>query len=533
MYREIKVAARASRARPDAVAVFVFDRARQVPDGYRPLDDRLGGVLAEVVKRPEFSAALGTITTLRPQQGPQRVFVCGLGDTARFEGNALRTAAAALTRAAHAAGVRRLRLEAMDGVGYRLAPEHAGEALGEGFAIARFEFDQFTGAARAAQKADEAGRSDELALDVPTELRGGLERALTVGQGVNTARRLAATPPNVANPAFIVSEARKLAQRTGLRCSVVDHKKAEELGMGGLVAVGRAGSTPPALICLEWKGPRRSRERSAKAGGSKKQPAAREAGVAGSTGPIMLVGKAITFDTGGYSLKPDGGRNMKYDKCGGMNVLGAMEAVAALKLPVHVVGLIPVAENMIDENAYRVDDILTLANGVTVEVTNTDAEGRLILADALAYGTKRYKPRAIVDLATLTGGVVVALGTGCAGMFCNDATLEDRLSRAAEHTGEKLWPLPLWPEHRELIQSNHADIVNAAPERREAHAIQGAAFLSYFVGSEGAKGLPSIPWAHLDIAGVATRKKDTALYPEGPTGFGVRLLAHLLANWED
>ena len=542
MYDQIKLAPRSSRAKPDALAVFVFDKAKQLPEGYRPLDERVGGVLAEAIQRTEFSAGLGTVTTLHPMQGPQRVFVCGLGDPARFDGNALRTAAARLTRAADDAAVRRLELAVLPGVGYRLGPAQVGAALGDGFAIAQFDFKDYKGAARKAQKQEEPNKPTELTLGVESELRDSVEQALTVGGAVSTARRLSATPPNVANPDYIVSEARKLAQRTGLKCSVIDPKKAAELGMGGLLAVGRAGSTPPALICLEWKGPRqRSRSGSGTGGSSsKKKKSTRSASAAQSQsagaapaqqGPVMLVGKAITFDTGGYSLKPDAGKGMKYDKCGGMTVIGAMEAVASLKLPTHVVGLVPVAENMIDEEAYRVDDILTMANGVTVEVTNTDAEGRLILADAMAYGTKRYKPRAVIDLATLTGGVVVALGTSAAGLFCNDEPLRQRVQQASDFTGEKVWHLPLWDEHRELLKSNHADIVNAGD--REAHAIQAAAFLSHFVGSEGPKGLPTMPWAHFDIAGVAAMKKAGQLFPEGPTGFGVRLLARLLSTWED
>ncbi len=432
MYSEIKLAPRSSRAKPDAIAVFIFDKAKQLPEGYQPLDAQLGGGLAEAIKRTEFSAGLGTITTLYPVQGPQRVFVCGLGDPVRFESNALRTAAAKLTAAADAAGVRRLQLEIMPGVGYRLAPEQVGAAVGDGFVIGHFNFKAFQGAAKKSQKQDETNKNSDLTLEVPSELRDGIEQALAVGHGVNTTRRLAATPPNVADPAYIVTEARQLAQRTGIKCSVIDEKKAHELGMGGLIAVGRGGSKPPALICLEWKGPAQRNRSGSK---SKKKTTRTTATPSGSTtapqGPIMLVGKAVTFDTGGYSLKPDGGKGMKYDKCGGMTVLGAMEAVAMLKLPIHVVGLVPVAENMIDEDAYRVDDILTMYNGVTVEVTNTDAEGRLILADALAYGTKRYKPRAVIDLATLTGGVVVALGSSSAGLFCNDDGLLDRMQRAA------------------------------------------------------------------------------------------------------
>ena len=276
--------------------------------------------------------------------------------------------------------------------------------------------------------------------------------------------------------------------------------------MGGLCAVGRGGSEPPRLVCLEWQ---------------PEKALAKE-------GPLLLVGKGITFDTGGYSLKVGGSmKEMKYDKCGAMAVLGTMEAVARLNLPKRVVGVVALAENMIDREAFRVDDILTFYNGVTAEVTNTDAEGRLVLADALSYSTKRYNPSAVIDLATLTGGVVVGLGSYCAGMWCNDDMLRGRLDAAAETSGEALWRLPLWEEHRDLMRGLHADLVNSAATR-EAHPIQGAAFLSFFVGKDAPTQMPTLPWAHLDIAGVADTEKTGPLYSKGPTGFGVRLLVEMI-----
>jgi leucyl aminopeptidase len=235
---------------------------------------------------------------------------------------------------------------------------------------------------------------------------------------------------------------------------------------------------------------------------------------------VLLVGKAITFDTGGYSLKPAASMDgMKYDKSGGTAVIGAMHAIARLGVACPVVGLIPAAENLVGRRGYRPGDILRMYNGTTVEVTNTDAEGRLVLADALAYGCRTFRPRAIVDLATLTGGVVVALGSECAGAFCADTAWREHLFEAAADTGERLWQLPLWPEHRALLKSTHADLVNAGG--REAHPIQGAAFLWHFVDEDR-------PWAHLDIAGVAEAKKDGDLFVKGPTGFGVRLLVRAI-----
>ena len=272
--------------------------------------------------------------------------------------------------------------------------------------------------------------------------------------------------------------------------------------MGGLLAVGGGAQHPPRIICLEWA-PR----------GTAKQA------------PTLVVGKAVTFDTGGYNLKSTGGKSMKYDKSGGMAVVGILQAAAELKLKHRVIGMIPCAENMVSSDAYRPDDILTMSNGVTVEITNTDAEGRLILADALHHGIEKYKPAQVFDLATLTGAVVAALGDDCAGVICNDDHLLDRVHQASDDTAEKVWPLPLWESHRKLLESKHADIVNAGA--RKAGTIVAAAFLSHFVGKDAPKQLPTgsdVPWCHLDIAGTAVTDEDHPVYGKGPTGFGVRLV---------
>ena len=229
--------------------------------------------------------------------------------------------------------------------------------------------------------------------------------------------------------------------------------------------------------------------------------------------------------TPGYSLKVNNGMlGMKYDGCGGFGVLGAMLLIAQRDLPVRVSALLPCAENMVDSAAYRPDDIITMMNGATVEVTNTDAEGRLIMADALTYACTKLEPTAIVDMATLTGGIVVALGSWCGGMFCGDESLRHRLKLSADDTEEKLWPMPVWECHRDFMRARHADLWNSGP-KRDGHPIQGAAFLSHFVPED-------MPWAHLDIAGVA-RTEGNAQFCEGPTGFGVRLLADLAAGYAE
>jgi leucyl aminopeptidase len=480
MYRHLRC--RAIR-NPDAIAVGVFE-------GDDPPPAALG--------RPELSVEPGKVQTLydhASKSGSRRIFLLGLGSADKPDAVHLRSAGAALVKAAFAAKVKSIALNLASATKGRFDDATVGRAIGDGAAIGNFTFDDFKGTATSS--------SDDKPLDLtfaaPGAMGSALARSLKLGDSVAIARSLAATPPNVANPTYLKNYCRRMARRVGLKCSVIDAAKAKQLKMGGLLAMGAGGSTPPALICLEHK----------------------PQGAKGK--PIMLVGKAITFDTGGYSIKPTSGMvGMKYDKCGGMAVIGAMHAAANLNIKQHVVGLIPTAENMIDTQAYRPSDIITFSNGVTCEVTNTDAEGRLVLGDALAYGSKTYKPRAIVDLATLTGGVVVALGTTCAGCFCRDSTLRERLFDAADATGERLWHLPLWEEHRQLLKSTHADITNSGP--REAHASQGAAFLSHFVDE-------SMPWAHLDIAGTATAADNGPLYAKGPTGFGVRLLVEALTNW--
>jgi leucyl aminopeptidase len=266
------------------------------------------------------------------------------------------------------------------------------------------------------------------------------------------------------------------------------------MGMGGLLAVGRGAEHKPCLIRIDYRGAPRVRPNT------------------------VLVGKAITFDTGGYSIKPSAGlESMKFDKCGGATVLGIIKAAAALKLPCNLVGLVAAAENAVSQTAYRPGDILKMANGKTVEVISTDAEGRLILADALWYAQKYCKPTALIDFATLTGGVVTALGKTAAGLMSNDDTLSADLGESSRRTHERLWRLPLWDDYRELIKGTDSDIRNAG-KKRFAHPIVGGIFLKEFVDDK-------VPWAHLDIAGPATDENE-----KEATGFGVRLIVDYLTR---
>ena len=313
---------------------------------------------------------------------------------------------------------------------------------------------------------------------------------------VATSRDLISQPSNTATPSYLAGKARELAKSFGMTCKILNTRDMEKLGMGSLLGVSKGSEEPPAFIILEHHG------------GIKNDP------------PVVIVGKGITFDTGGISLKPPANMDeMKMDMSGGSVALGTLSAAAALKIPLNIVGLIPASENMPSGTAIKPGDILKSMSGKTIEVLNTDAEGRLILADALTYAA-RYKPKAVIDLATLTGAVIVALGHEAAAVVGNNDELAMCLQQCGEVTGEKLWPLPMWPEHEKAMESDIADLKNIASPGFGAGTITGGAFLKAFVGE--------FPWCHLDIAGTSWSGKDKPYTPKGASGFGVRLLIRFL-----
>jgi leucyl aminopeptidase len=316
-------------------------------------------------------------------------------------------------------------------------------------------------------------------------------RANAIAHGVLQARRWVDLPPNVATPAYLAAVACDIAERHGLRVEIGDRAWMEREGMGALLAVGQGAGHDPRFIVLEHD-PSGGRER-----------------------PLVLIGKGVTFDSGGISIKERRGMEaMKSDMAGAAAVLGAMEALAALGTPRRVIALVPAAENLLDAHAYRPSDVITTAAGLTVEIISTDAEGRLLLADALWYA-RRFVPRAVIDLATLTGACVVALGRGtAAGAFSNDADVEQTLRRAAEISHERIWPLPLWPEYLHALRSDVADMKNSSGAPHGGAPV-AAAFLQRFV---------DYPWVHLDIAGMALAEHTVGEIVRGGTGFGVRLL---------
>ncbi|MDN5894193.1 MAG: leucyl aminopeptidase family protein [Nocardioides sp.] len=320
-----------------------------------------------------------------------------------------------------------------------------------------------------------------------------LDKAIAVAGAGWRARFLATVPSNIKNPAWLADQARTAAGEAGLKVQVWDEGQLESDGFGGILAVGRASATPPRLIRLDYS-PRRAR------------------------GHVVLVGKGITFDTGGLSIKPGEGMiSMKRDMSGGAVVIAVMAALKALGCPVRVTGLVASAENAIGGDAYRPGDVIRHYGGRTTEVTNTDAEGRLVMADALAYAAAKVKPDAVVDIATLTGAMKVALGLRTGGYFANDEALADSIASAGACAGENFWRMPLAEEYEHKLASKVADGDNGAGS---PGAITAALFLQHFVGG--------LPWAHLDVASVGDAPEDYAEWTAGPTGFGARTLLQWL-----
>jgi leucyl aminopeptidase len=372
-------------------------------------------------------------------------------------------------------------------------PQFAAAAV-EGVMLADYSYEEFkTARTRALEQVNVITGARHVAA-----AKKAAATAQTLGEFTNLARALANRPGNVVFPETFAEEARWHAKKHGLRCTVLDERQLRARKFGGITAVGGGSARPPRLIVLEHRGGPRTQA------------------------PLALVGKAVTFDTGGISIKPAADmEKMIWDKCGGAAVLGAMLAIAKLGVRRNVIGLIPCAENMPGSAAYRPGDIVTCYDGRHVEIVNTDAEGRMILADAIGFARKDHRAAAIVDIATLTGACGVALGEAAAGLWSSDDRLRDAVLAASQKSGERLWPMPHYPEYDEAIRSDVALLKNSGG--RMAGACTAAAFLRTFA--------EKTPWVHLDIAYTSHRNKDNAAVARGATGFGVRTLVELAARW--
>jgi leucyl aminopeptidase len=467
------------------------------------LDRALGGRISSVIESGDFRGKRDQKLLLYPDDAlpAKRLLLVGLGEETKLDAEALRRAAGHAVKEAAARRATKLTL-AVTGL-RRVRPPVAAQALSEGAILGGYRFDAYK------EKGEDAPgevAAVQLSFDRAPDLRAArqaLRRGTILAESQNVARDLSNQPGNALPPAGLAREARKLGRQTGLRVRVLAPAELEKRKLRAILAVGSGSANTPRMIALEHR-PKR-----------------------GKTAPdtLCFVGKGITFDSGGISIKPSAGMDeMKHDMSGAAAVLGALRACALLNVPQHVVGVIGAAENMPGGNAYRPGDIVTSGSGKSIEILNTDAEGRVVLADALHYAKKEYKPRAIIDLATLTGACVVALGRWATGLFGNNERLIELLRRAGEATAERAWPMPLWEGHRKAVRSEVADVKNVGAGR-EAGSSTAAAFLAAFAGET--------PWAHLDIAGTGWTTHPGPYQPRGATGVGVRLLLELLSSWKD
>jgi leucyl aminopeptidase len=447
----------------------------------------------------DFSGKEGQTILYYPESSyhidAQRLLLVGLGNK-ELSRETFRKGGGSVATAVLKTKARKILVVLPDQLDFRVS--EMAECLSEGLVLGGYQFLKY----KTVQKKDEEpGRLDEILLysTKPSSARKGMQAGLIAGLSGCEARDMANEPANKWTPASFAAYGRKLARKHGMHCRVLNKTDMKRLKMGGILGVNSGAAEPPKLVIVEYKT-------------SKENPT------------LLLVGKGLTFDSGGISIKPSNGlEEMKYDMCGGAAVLAAMQAVGEEQPKrLNVVALVPATENMPGPAAQRPGDIITIYGGKTVEVINTDAEGRLILADALAYGIKQYKPAAVVDFATLTGAVVIGLGHHRTGLLANDDKLVQQLEQAGERSGEPLWRLPLGPEYTKQLESPVADLKNLGD--RTGGTITAAAFLQEFVGDT--------PWAHLDIAGTAWNFTEKPYVPKGPSGIGVRTIVELIRAWK-
>ena len=485
-----------TEANVDALAVAVFKGEKAASGVLKDLDKLTGGLVTSVIKSEEFKGESGQTVLLRFVAGGKvkasRLLLVGVGDKAEYKASSVAVVSGTATRFLRKRNIKSFALLARSGAS---ATDVAQQAVCC-FITSQFELDKY----KTKDKQDKT--VDTLVVCVedakPADLKNGIARGQAIGESMNLTRDLANEPANILPPVEMAKRAAAMAKEVGLKCEILDEAKMTKLGMGSLMSVSYGSAQPAQLIVLKYT--------PAKSTAKKGQM-------------LALVGKGITFDTGGISLKP--GENMdamKYDMSGGATVIGTMRAIALLKPSVPVLGVIAAVENMPDGAASRPSDVVTAMNGKTIEILNTDAEGRLVLADAVAYAEKQGATT-IIDMATLTGAVIVALGDQNTGIMGNDQALVDQIIACGKDTDEGFWQLPLSSEYSKQIKSDIADIKNIGP-RGKAGTIMGAVFIQEFI--DKAK------WAHLDIAGTAWCDTAKPHQSKGPTGVAVRTLLNLV-----
>jgi leucyl aminopeptidase len=486
--------ARIDQKQTSLLVIGVCEDEKEFPRS-EEFDPAMSSTIKQILENKEFKGSFGSSLILHIMHGGliKKIMLIGLGKREKFTNESARIIAGQATLRAKELVITEFSIVLSSILDIDLMIE----AISEGIYLSVYSFNKY----KTNSKEKEFPMLNKVTVLVKSEsttkLQSIADKVGLIVEAVNFARDLSNLPPNECSPSQLASLALSVASEYSIKARVVERYEMESIGLDGIVAVGKGSNNPPKMIILEYHGAAEDQK------------------------PYLLVGKAVTFDTGGISLKPgDKMDEMKYDKCGGCTVLGVLKSVASLKLPVNIVCIIPSVENMPSSSSYRPGDIIKMYNGKTVEVLNTDAEGRMILADALGYGIATYNPKAVIDLATLTGACIIALGANVAAVIGTNRHLIDILTKISEQTGEKMWELPLFDEFQQQIKSTVADIKNIGG--RPGGAITAAAFLSNFC--EG------FPWIHLDIAGTAWTQEGTyerSYNPKGATGFGIRTLVKL------
>ena len=481
------------KQRSGCIVAGVFE-SRKLSTVAHQIDEVSGGAISSILRRGDLEGKPGQTLLLHniPNLPSERVLLMGCGKEKEFNENRYRDTAAKAVSVLKDTG-------ATEATSYLTELDVKGRDISwkvrqavEVTEAALYRFDQLK------SKPDNSRRALRrvvLAVSKRSDLGPGeqaIREGRAIAEGMKLARDLGNLPGNLCTPAYLAEQAVEIGKQHGLKITVLEKDDMEKLGMGALLSVARGSRQPPKLIVLEYHG------------GKQGEP------------PVALVGKGLTFDAGGISIKPAANMDeMKYDMCGGASVLGAVKAAAELKLPLNIVGIIPSSENLPDGDANKPGDIITSMSGQTVEVLNTDAEGRLILSDALTYA-ERYKPAVVIDIATLTGACVIALGAHASGLLANNDQLAREILGAGKYTHDRAWQLPLWDEYQKQLDSNFADMANIGG--REAGTITGACFLARYA--------KNFKWAHLDIAGTAWKTGKE----KGATGRPVPLLVQFLIN---
>jgi len=474
--------------------IFGIFSDKELPTKFQKDHPNLTGQITLAMDNGEFKAKLNQnmVMYMPDCKTSRRYIAVGLGESKTYTRDALRQAAASGAKLALNLKAKNLAIEFM-GEAYLEAAD--AQALAEGLVMGAYRFLEYK-----KSEDDYQGIENVVALS-NADIADALEYGMQISAGVVLARDLGNHPSNIATPTYLADTAESIAKAGDMKITIYDREDFEKMGFGGIQGVAQGSDVPPKFIIMEYYGSGKDSK------------------------TLGLVGKGLTFDSGGISIKPAAGMDeMKFDMLGGAAVLGIMSTVAAIRPKLNIIAVIPSTENMNGGEAYKPGDILTAYNGKTIEILNTDAEGRLILADGLSYITENYELDGLVDFATLTGAVVVALGHRYSGLMTNDQSFADELLKMGEKSQDRVWQMPLDDEYAEDIKSKIADVKNVGAAR-EAGTIAAGAFLREFV-KEGT------PWCHVDIAGSGWLKKGRSYQPEGPTGAGVRLIMELIQNWE-